>query len=393
MSSTQQPGPEFDHLDASLSSSVVRDIYTDMREHCPVRRSHLHGGFSFLSRYEDVKGALGDPATFSSADGIMIPGSGMAKVPPLEFDEPEHARWRKIMSPPLGVRAVRSFEPVIEEAVSLLIDQFAPRGEADLVAELAEPLPAIVIGRLVGLDQRQALEMRRIASALFASIAGPDFPDLMAEFVAFTDARLAERRAEPRNDFLTDLSRNEIEGLPIDDEAVAGLLAAYFIGGHHSTSSGIAGLLRHVLTRPEVRESINQAEAALNPVIEESLRLTTPLQLFARTTKHPVRLRDTDIAEGERVMLNLAAANRDPREFDDPENFDITRLRNPHLAFGAGVHVCPGQHLARAEMRLAVRALLSRLPDVRVGEEIVESGLQGGMLMIVQSLPISFTPC
>lgn len=382
--------PQFDHLDASVPSAEVRRTYALMRESCPVSRSELHGGFSYVSRYHDVRGALEDPESFSSADGIMIPGSGLAKVPPLEFDEPEHSMWRTVIAPPLSVRGVRGFEGVIVEVVNLLIDEFAGRGRADLVADLAEPLPAIVIGRMVGLDQEQALEMRQIAAALFASIAGPDFPEMMQRFVAFTDARLDERRAQPKDDFLTDLASNEVDGVAIDDEAVAGLLAAYFIGGHHSTTSAIAGLLKFILTEPGVAQAVSEDDRALVPVIEESLRLTTPLQLFARTAKCPVTVGDTALAKGERVLLNLAAANRDPRAFDHPEDFDRNRMRNPHLAFGAGIHVCPGQHLARAEMRIAVRTLFSRLTDIRLSGQIAESGLEGGMLMAVRSLPIEF---
>jgi cytochrome P450 len=146
------------------------------------------------------------------------------------------------------------------------------------------------------------------------------------------------------------------------------------------------------VTVPGLREGI-AADAKLLPrAIEESLRLTTPLQLFARTTRCPVRVGDEDLPEGRRVMLNLAAANRDPREFEDPETFDIGRSRIRHVTFGAGLHVCQGQHLARAELRIALTRLLERLPDLQIDGDIVESGLIGGKLMTHRALPVTFTP-
>jgi cytochrome P450 len=392
MATNHTAGHTFDHHDSMKYATEVRATYTEMRERCPVSHSDLHSGFDFLSRYADVRRVLDDPESYSSADGVFIPPSGMPPIPALEFDEPRHSEWRALLGGPLIPRAVRAFEPTIREIVEQLIDQFAAAGTADLVSQLAEPLPAIVIGRMVGLDGTQALEARNFGAALFASIGTDDFPQRMAEFAAYTKARLADRRAEPRNDYLTQLASGVANGITLDDTAAASLMVAYFVGGHHSTGSAIAGLIRHVLTVPGLREGI-AADAKLLPrAIEESLRLTTPLQLFARTTRCPVRVGDEDLPEGRRVMLNLAAANRDPREFEDPETFDIGRSRIRHVTFGAGLHVCQGQHLARAELRIALTRLLERLPDLQIDGDIVESGLIGGKLMTHRALPVTFTP-
>ncbi|WP_326837544.1 cytochrome P450 [Amycolatopsis rhabdoformis] len=389
---TTESDAVLDHLDASRPADEVRAAHAEMRERCPVVHSPRHGGFDFVGRYADVRGALTEPATFSSADGVFIPPSGLPRVPALEWDEPEHSKWRAMLEAPLTPASVRAFEPTLAEIVNLLIDGFAGRGHADLVAEFAAPLPAIVIGRMVGLDQRAAVEAAHTADALFESIATPAFDERMAEFVAFTETQLTERRREPREDFLTALAQRQVAGVPIDDAGAAGLLVAYLLGGHHSTSSGVAGLLRHVLVEPGLREEIEDNERIVPRVVEESLRLTTPLQLFARTTTCPVDVGGEPVPAGRRVMLNLAAANRDPREFEDPEQFVPQRKRNRHVAFGAGAHVCQGQHLARAEMRIALRELLSRLPDLRVDGEIEQSGLKGGKLMTVSALPVAFTP-
>ncbi|HEY3479758.1 MAG TPA: cytochrome P450, partial [Streptomyces sp.] len=368
--------PAFDHLDGTLSTSEVRRAHTEMREACPVVHSERHGGFDFLTRYENVRAALTDPGSFSSADGVHIPASGLLPpVPALEFDEPEHSEWRKALDGPLTPRAVRAFEPVITEVVDLLLDGFAHAGRADLADQLTEPLPAIVIGRMIGLDQTEAVRARGIAAALFAALGSAEFPARFAEFSDHTRRWLADRRKNPRDDLLTEMASGVVAGKEINEAGATGLLLAYIVGGHHSTGSALGGLIRHVLTVPGLRDDLVAERAGLPRVIEESLRLTTPLQLFARTLRCPVRVGDRELAAGGRVLLDLAAANRDPREFGEPEEFDRGRSRNRHLSFGAGPHVCQGQHLARAELRIALSRLLDRLPDLRLDGEPVESGL------------------
>lgn len=385
--------PAFDHLDGALSATDVRRAHGDMRERCPVVHSDRHGGFDYLTRYENVRGALTDPASFSSADGVKIPSAGvLPPVPALEFDEPEHSEWRRVLDGPLTLRAVRAFEPVITEVVDLLIDRFAGAGEADLVDQLAEPLPAIVIGRMIGLDQAEAVRARGLAAALYAAMGSADFPVRYAEFHEHTQQWLADRREHPRDDQLTQMANGVVEGKEIDDAGATGLLLAYIVGGHHSTGSALGGLIRHVLTLPGLRDELLADRTALPRVIEESLRLTTPLQLFARTVRCPVRIGDRELPAGARVLLDLAAANRDPREFSDPEEFDVRRTRNRHVTFGAGIHVCQGQHLARAELRIALGRLLDRLPSLHLAGDPVESGLVGGSLMTHYALPVAFTP-
>ncbi|GAA4697626.1 steroid C26-monooxygenase Cyp142 [Pseudonocardia yuanmonensis] len=383
----------FDHLDGTLPATEVRRAHTEMRERCPVVHSDRHGGFDYLTRYENVRSALNDPVAFSSADGVKIPANTLLPpVPALEFDEPEHAEWRRVLDGPLTPRAVRAFEPVIAEVVDLLIDAFAGSGKADLVDQLAEPLPAIVIGRMIGLEQPEAVRARGIAAALYAAMGTAEFPARYAEFHDTTQRWLVDRREHPRDDMLTQMANGVVEGKTIDEAGATGLLLAYIVGGHHSTGSALGGLIRHVLTLPGLRDELVADRKALPRVIEESLRLTTPLQLFARTVRCPVQVGDHDLAEGGRVLLDLAAANRDPREFSDPETFDRGRTRNRHVTFGSGSHVCQGQHLARAELRIALGRLLDRIPDLRLDGDPVESGLVGGSLMTHYALPVAFTP-
>ena len=388
----EQRRTDFDHTDSSVPADVVRQAYSDLREKCPVAHSDRFGGFDYVSRYDDVRRVLTDNTTFSATDGVFIPPSGLPRIPPLEYDPPAHTVLSALMDGPLNSRAVRAFEPTIEEIAHLLIDDFAGAGTADLASQLAEILPALVIGRMVGLDQNEASDVRRISMAAFASIGGPDFPKQMQALITFMDDQLEKRKTAPRDDYLTGLSRGEIDGKPVDAEFVTGIMVAFILGGHHSTATAISGLMRHVLPKPALRKRISKDNQLLVRVVEESLRLTTPLNLFARTVRRYGEIRSVPFHRGDRIMLNLYAANRDPRQFTDPEVFDASRAHNPHLAFGRGLHACTGQHLARAEMRVTLRTLLKRLPDIRIDGEVSETGLTGGIMIETSSLPVAFTP-
>lgn len=383
---------DFDHNDSTLDAREFRARHTQMRERCPVAHSDRHGGFDVVTRYDDVREALSAPTVFSSADGVFIPPTGTPRAAAMEFDDPQHAVWRKIMEPPLTVRAVRAFEPTILEIADFLIDDFASRGSADLVRELAEPLPSIVIGRVVGLDHDESLEARDVAARLYSSIGTSQFPVGMEAFGELVESQLASRRSHPRQDFLSDLASGTVDGVPIDSDGVSSLMLAYLLGGHHSTGSGIAGLLHDILTREDVRHAVTSTDdpKAMARAVDESLRLNTPLQYFARTTVQDTTIADECIAQGGRILLDLAAANRDPRRFEDPEEFHLDRRRNAHIAFGGGSHVCLGQHLARAEIRVTVSRVLERLPDLQLTEECREK-VVAGKLLTTESLPVTFS--
>lgn len=385
------PFTDFDHNDGSLSAEEFRSRHDDMRERCPVAHSSRHGGFDVVTRYEDVRKALSSPETFSSADGVFIPPTGLPPVAAMEFDNPEHAMWRKLMEPPLTVRAVRDFEPTIVEITDFLIDAFAADGSADLVRDVAEPLPSIVVGRVVGLNHDESLAGREVAAQLYAALGTPNFESQMTGFTAFVDAQLEARRRHPREDFLTQVAAGVVDGVPIDTSGAAGLVIAYLLGGHHSTGSGIAYLLRDVLTHDDLRQAVTSDPKVMARAVDESLRLNTPLQYFARTAVGDADLSGGCIAKGSRVLLDLASANRDPRQFEDPETFDLNRRRNPHVAFGGGTHVCLGQHLARTEIRIAVGRLLERLPDLTLAGEAPEV-VVAGKLLTTATLPVTFTP-
>ena len=384
---------DFDHHDPSMSPAQRWTQYEQMRSTCPVAHVERYGGFDVVSGYPEVKEAAATRDDISSAgDGIFIPPSGLPPLAALEFDGDEHRAWRKLFDSLLNPAAVRAMEPDVLEIVDFHIDAFADRGEVDLVPAFTHPVPGAVVGRLFGLSVEESVQNQQLADAFFHSFNTAAFEPALQAFTEFNLAHLHARRDHPRDDFLSQLASGSYQGMDIDDEVAFQILITLLGGGHHSTASGLAGLVRHVLINDEVRTRLKHEPKLIGRIIEESLRMTTPLQLFARTAKADTTVSGCPIPKGDRLLLNYAAANRDPDEFPDPYTFSLERTRNRHLSFGTGEHVCQGQPLARLELRVGLTRLLERLPDLTLTDETDTTAFVSGQLMTLQSLPARFTP-
>jgi cytochrome P450 len=387
------PAADFDHHDTTADAARVRARYEEVRDACPVAHVDRHGGFELVSGYPEIREVTAARDAWSSAgDGIFIPPSGLPPVPALEFDGAEHRRWRKVFDGLLSPSAVRAVEPAIVETVDAHLDAVAGRGAVDLVPTFTHPVPGVVIGRLVGLSVEESVRSQELADAFFSSLGTDAFAEHFGAFVEFTLGHLHDRRRHPRGDVLSELAGGRYGGMDIDDEVAVQIFVALLVGGHHSTASGRAGLVHHVLTHDDVRARLPREPDLVARAVDESLRLTTPLQTFARTAVGDTEVGGCPVGAGGRILLNFAAANRDPREFARPGEFDVDRARNRHLAFGHGAHVCVGQHLARLELRVALTRLLVRLPDLALDGEPEFTGLVAGQLMAIRSLPVRFTP-
>jgi cytochrome P450 len=383
---------EYDHLDPTLTHAQVWGAYSEMRERCPVVHSERHGGHLQVLRYRDVRDVAGRADDFISGDGGFIPPSGLPRLAPLDYDGQEHATWRALMQGPLSPAAVRDFVPTMNAVIDEHIDAFAHAGSAELFSALAEPLPAHIVGYVMGLRGQDCRTLRKLAIAPFKAIGSSDFDkhnDALGEFI---QRQVDQRRREPTGDFLTHLVSAEVDGAPLSNEDIKSALTTLFIGGHHSTASAMSGLFYHVLSVPGLREIVAAGGPQLTALIEESLRVTTPVHIFARTASLDTSIGDIPVAAGTRLFVNYASANHDPRRFEEPEQFLIDRKPNAHLTFGFGPHLCLGRHLARAELKSTVTRLFSRLPDLELAGDIEYSTLQGGKLLEIEHLPVRFTP-
>jgi cytochrome P450 len=367
------------------------ELFERARSQCPVPHSKQHEGFFMLLNYSDVRSAMMDYRTFSSEPQVLRPMLPRKCIPALEMDPPRHTAWRAIFNEAITPKTAPAMEAFVRADVNRHIDDFIDRGSCDIVHELAEPVPAETICRLVGIDDALVPKVRATALAMFAAQGNPEeFGRRQAEFAAVTVAEVHDRRKHPRDDYLTRLAGMQIEGRPLDDNDYVVLLAAFLGAGHHSTTSAMASLIFEVFSRPDVRAALMEDPAKITVAVEELLRLRPPFFGFFRRTTKPVVVANTPIPAGHDVYVGWAAANRDPKVFESPTEFKLDRATNRHMSFGFGIHTCPGASLARMELRVVLEELLRRLPGLRLGPQQPVYEFGGGDYAFIASLPVTF---
>jgi cytochrome P450 len=354
-------------------------VYRAMREGAPVYRSDRWGWWA-LTRFDDVREAILDPDTFRSFEGMDIDDSALEQAPPgslPNMDNPRHDEIRRIVQPYFLPRRVADLEAGIRSVVRSLVESWQDRGAVDLAEDLAWPMPFDVFFHVMGLPGRENQDPEQLARReqlerwtheLKDRVPGtPHLTPVARAATAgvqhyFIDL-LEERRRHGRDDLATHFVRSDIDGKPFVREEVtpvsevSGLMLVLYLGGVESTA-GLTGTLFKLLAENPGQRALLQQDPSLIPAaIEEALRLITPLQLTARTAMREVTFHGVTIPAGGRVVLVTGAANRDERQFPDPDTFDITRSRSRHLGFGEGIHGCLGAPLARLEARIALEEL------------------------------------
>jgi cytochrome P450 family 142 subfamily A polypeptide 1 len=391
------------HLGIDLMSGEFygrepHDAYSWMRTNAPVYYDEANDLWAAAS-YAAVKQASVDTDSFSNAGGIR------PKFPPLpmmiDFDAPEHVRRRRLVSEGFTPRRVRAMEDRLRLVCDALIDRVCERGSCDFVAELAAPLPIIMIGDMLGVAPEDREDLLRWSDDMLKGQGSPD-PDAMDKatlaFVGYTEyitPILADRRANTSIDDLVGvLAHAEIDGDSLDDASLIHETLLILIGGDETTRHVISGGVEELLAHPD-----QHAELAADPdglmqgAVEEMLRWVSPIKNMARTATHDIELAGAQIHAGQEILLLYPSANRDEAVFEDPETFDITRSPNPHMAFGFGAHFCLGNQLARLELRVMVERLLARLPDLHLGVERADlPRRKANFISGIEEMRVEFTP-
>jgi cytochrome P450 len=353
------------------------------------------GGYWFVAGYDAVVTAAGDNHTFSSRHdipsgssaylGVMVPPTPIS-ANPVEVDPPDHALNRRLFAGRLNPAAVRRLEPTVREIVTWCIDRRIADGRIDLFHDLAKLVPALTTMVLLGLPVEDA---ELIADAVH--LRGEErfaLSPVWTHTVAQIIEAMIDRRREPREDIISDLVAMRPDGSRVPEKTVLAICLTMIIGGMSTTAKGALGGLWHVGSVPATRSQLLADPDSLGSAVEEFLRFFSPVPLLARTASEDTQLGPASIAQHERVVLGWGAANRDPAVFDCPNEIDISRQPNRHVAMGHGAHFCVGASLGRLEMNLIIGEVMRRMPDFRLDDNLV---LAHHLTVRPQPLPATFT--
>ncbi len=346
-----------------------------MRDEAPV--VEIANGMQYVTRHAECRDVLRDPRSFSNATGMKAPGVEIPLEDRLlgELDPPRHTLVRRVVVTALSPKLVHAAEPFMRETAAALLRD-TPGSSFDLVPAFTVPLPNRVTGYMLGLDPADADQLATWAKGLMESTfpatnrteRGEGFAGAFPEFAAYIDERIDERAAQlaqgtAPDDVLARLLQLTDEGEQLPRRQIRALVRNLITGGFTTTSQLLGNLLHEILTNPDVEGAVRTDEAALGRAVEESLRLAPPILFMARGCVQEVEIGGCPLHAGTRVIAGFAAANRDERVFDDPDEFRVDRANaEQHLTFGYGPHVCPGASLARAVAYAGIGAFLERFP-------------------------------
>lgn len=304
-----------------------------------------------------------------------------------------HGRYRKVFQKAFLPQIVRKWgESIVDPVVDRLIGAFIDRGKADLIEEFTHHFPFQVIYGQLELDPEQAPVFHKLAVAqLLSGIGAPQGAEATAKLGAFFEELLALRRANPGTDLISHLATVEADGDRLPDDVLISFLRQLVNAGGDTTYRGSSVLLTCLLNHPDQFEAVRNDRSLIPQAVEEALRWDGPVANTARFAIRDAEVAGVPIPAGTLLNICLASANRDPAKFDEPDRFDIFRARhNRAIPFASGPHVCIGQHLARVEMTRALEAILDRLPNVRLDEDMPPPKIIGHMLRAPEHLYVKF---
>jgi len=333
--------------------------------------------FALAARYADARAVLMDHAAFSS---VLPAGMGFDEQRKLfgdapsmlGSDPPTQTRLRRLVSRDFTPRRIRESESRVREIASALLDKVAARGEFDVMADLATPLPVMVISELLGVPPSEYLQFKRWSDKIIEAdntLPGMPIPDdvknAFGELKEYFTREIARRRKDPESDLVSALvAHQEAEALSADE--LLQFVVLLLLAGNETTTNLIGNGMLALVRHPESMAALRSKPELMRAAVEEMLRYDGPVQATFRTATKDIEVGGTQIAAGTGVFVITAAANRDPARFEEPERFDIRREPNDHMAFGEGIHFCIGAPLARLEGSIAIASALARFPGLKL---------------------------
>jgi len=337
--------------------------------------------FWAITRYDDVLEVLHDPARFSSEGGPTGRqlGSALPRLPLLQDDPPHHDRLRRILSkaftPKITSQREHRVREIADELVADLRRRLAEREAVDLVRAFTSPLPVSVIAEILGIpsELKDRLRMWNATTSVTGAVelAEAHRPETMREMYETLAQLLEQRRRDRRDDLFSALiEASETDESPLRSDELVGLCQLLWNAGNETTTNLLSNVAVVLQERPDLLEMVGKQPQKIPAMVDEFLRLHTPINCLARTANEDLELREQKIRKDDVLMVMFAAANRDPRHFERADEFDPDRRPNDHVAFSHGIHFCLGSHLARLEARVGLEVLGELLPHVRLRTDL-----------------------
>ncbi len=388
----------FDHHDPQVVPDPER-VFGPIREEHPVLHSDRYGGFWLLTRYDDVCAAAVDYEAFTSAVAgtTLIPPTQPRTTPllPIELDPPEHTRYRALVNPIFAKPRIDTMRPAFEALATRLLERFARNGGGDVMADFAYPMSLGSLARLMDLPEEDEPLWFDWVERMYSNALGDtgDQARAVHDAEAYIDARIAERRSEPRDDFLGMLLQAEVDGHRLSDPEVRQFGMLMLLAGYETTSGAMGMSLLHLAQHSELRAQLfGDPDRLVHTAVNELLRFVSPVQVFGRNAARDIELHGATIPAGDVVLLAYGAANHDPRAFEHPERCLLDRHPNRHVAFGHGRHLCLGANLARLELTIMVEQFAARFPDFQLDPERPPTWKPRGDVRALRSLHLVATP-
>lgn len=396
-------------IDLTDSQNFVRAVphewFAYLRHNAPVwwQEEDDGPGFWCITKYDDCVVVNRDHEHFSSSRRATfiweLPEDAMEqqRLLMLNMDPPMHTRYRRLVNKGFTPRMVAQLEQNIHETADDIIDSVIEKGECDFVTDIAAELPLVVIADLLGVPQDERHNMFNWSNRMIGQ-EDPEYQiteevaqQAAMELYAYASQLYGKKRVNPHEDLMSVLTDVEVEGEKLSDLELELFFLLLTVAGNETTRNLISGAMHAFFQHPDQWQKLRDDRSLLPSAIEEMLRFVTPVMNFRRQTTRPIEIRGQEIDEDQKVVFFHSSANRDEDVFEQPDNFDITRSPNPHMAFGAGgPHFCLGANLARMEIRVMYEHLLDRVPDIHQDGDVQR--LQSAFINGVKHLPVAFSP-
>ena len=394
---------DFDHHSPEYAQRWP-EIYAELRGKCPVAHTEAHGGYTVLTRYEDVERVVKDDVTFSSKHdmaegsiwgGITLPSPPIISIP-IEMDPPEYTPYRKVLNPWFSPARSKSYEPFTRSVTIALIDEVIESGRIELVEHLASPVPALLTAKLLGVPLSDwRLYSDAAHTIVFTPPESPGFPGALEKMLAVIGKcfeTVVARREKPEDDLISLFVTMDVDGEKLSDETVIGMCNLIIAGGNDTTTSLLSNAFAWLSQHPDQKQWLIDDPSRIPHACEEFLRFYTPTQALARTVTTDVEIGGQRLTRGDRVLMSFASANRDPEVFDRPDEILLDRWPNKHQAFGLGLHRCLGSNLTRVEFTVVLEEVLRRIPDFVVDLDGSHRYDTIGIVNGWMDMPATFTP-